>query len=118
MCQTVHIVTFENKYAVYFKEFNLVWLKQYFSVEDIDRKVLDNPEEQVIKLGGMIFFALHGAEAVGTIAMLKHGNGVYELSKLAVRDDMQQQGIGKILIRAALEWVKTQNGEYVFLVVV
>ncbi len=115
MSSTIQIVTFKNKYSGYFKEFNLVWLQQYFSVEDIDRKVLENPEEQVIATGGMIFFALHDAEPVGTTAVLKHDHGVYELSKLAVRDDMQRKGIGKLLIASALEWIKSQNGSYVFL---
>ncbi len=115
MTSTIQIVQFDNKYSRYFKEFNLVWLERYFSVEDIDREVLDNPEDRVIIPGGMIFFALHDTEPVGTTAVVKHEHGIYELSKLAVRHDMQRRGIGTLLIEEALHWVQTQNGNYVFL---
>jgi len=43
----VHIRPFEKKYAAYFKALNLVWLEEFFSVEDIDREVLEQPEERV-----------------------------------------------------------------------
>lgn len=111
----VHIVPYENRYASYFKELNLVWLTQYFSVEDIDREVLEQPGERVLGPGGMIFFALLDTEPVGTTAVVKHGRGVYELSKLAVRDDMKRGGIGRMLIEEALRWVRAHNGTYVFL---
>ena len=111
----VHIVPYENRYARYFKELNLVWLEEYFSVEDIDREVMEHPEEQVLAPGGMIFFALHDAEPVGTTAVVKHGHGVYELSKLAVKEDLKRKGIGRRLIEEALQWVRAQNGHYVFL---
>jgi ribosomal protein S18 acetylase RimI-like enzyme len=111
----VHIVPYENRYARYFKELNLVWLEEYFSVEEIDREVMEHPEEQVLAPGGMVFFALHDTEPVGTTAVLKHGHGVYELSKLAVREDMKRSGIGRMLIAEALRWVRAHNGTYVFL---
>jgi ribosomal protein S18 acetylase RimI-like enzyme len=111
----VHIVPFENRYASCFKELNLVWLTHYFSVEDIDRDVLEHPEERVLGPGGMIFFALHETEPVGTTAVVKHDNGVYELSKLAVREDMKRGGIGRMLIEEALHWVRSHSGTYVFL---
>lgn len=111
----VHIVPYENKYARYFKELNLVWIEEYFSVEDIDREVREHPEERVLALGGMIFFALHDAEPVGTTAVVKHGQGVYELSKLAVKNDLKRKGIGRMLIEEAVRWVKAHEGTYLFL---
>ena len=111
----VQIVQYENKYAPYFKELNLVWLTQYFSVEDIDREVLEQPGERVLTPGGMIFFALHDSEPVGTTAVVNHGHGVYELSKLAVREDMKRKGIGRMLIEGAVQWAKAQGGTWLFL---
>jgi ribosomal protein S18 acetylase RimI-like enzyme len=111
----VQIVQYENKYAPYFKELNLVWLDEYFSVEDIDREVLEHPEERVLALGGMIFFALHDTEPVGTTAVVQHGHGVYELSKLAVKEDVKRKGIGRMLIEEAVQWVKAHEGTYLFL---
>ena len=79
MRQSIRIVPYEDRYARYFKQLNLVWLEEYFSVEEIDRQVLEHPEEQVVAPGGMIFFALHDGEPVGTTAVVQHGSGVYEL---------------------------------------
>jgi GNAT superfamily N-acetyltransferase len=111
----VQIVPYEKGYAAYFKELNLVWLTQYFSVEDIDREVLEQPGERVLAPGGMIFFALHDTEPVGTTAVVNHGHGVYELSKLAVREDMKRKGIGRMLIEEAVQWVKAHDGTWLFL---
>ena len=111
----VHIVPFEKKYAAYFKALNLVWLEEFFFVEDIDREVLEQPEDRVLAPGGMIFFALYASEPVGTTAVVNHRHGVYELSKLAVRQDMKRSGIGRMLIEEALRWVRAHNGTYVFL---
>jgi ribosomal protein S18 acetylase RimI-like enzyme len=111
----VLIVPYENRYARYFKELNLVWLEEYFSVEEIDREVMEHPGERVLAPGGMIFFALHDTAPVGTTAVLKHACGVYELSKLAVRDDKKRSGIGRMLIEEALRWIRANDGHYVFL---
>jgi hypothetical protein len=40
-------VPFEKKHAAYFQALNPAWLEEYFSVEDIDREVLEQPEERV-----------------------------------------------------------------------
>jgi ribosomal protein S18 acetylase RimI-like enzyme len=111
----VTIVPYENRYARYFKELNRVWIEEYFSVEDIDREVMEHPEERVVAPGGMIFFALYLAEPVGTTAVVTHGSGVYELSKLAVKEEMKRNGIGRMLIEEALQWVSAHSGHYVFL---
>ena len=65
------IVDFDAAYADHFKRLNLVWLERYFQVEPIDRAVLSNPEEAIIKPGGMIFFALLDGAVVGTCALIK-----------------------------------------------
>jgi len=111
----IHIVPYEKRYAPYFKELNLVWLEEYFSVEDIDREVLEHPEERVLAPGGMIFFALHDTEPVGTTAVVQHGHGVYELSKLAVKEDVKRKGVGRMLIEEAVQWAKVHDGTYLFL---
>ena len=111
----VRIERYDGKYAACFKKLNLAWLEEYFSVEDIDREVLENPEERVIASGGMIFFAVYDREPVGTTAVVHHRHGVYELSKLAVQKDMQRNGIGRMLIEEALRWVTDRNGTHVFL---
>jgi putative acetyltransferase len=50
----------------HFERLNLDWLERYFSVEDIDRRVLGDPEGQILAVGGHVFFAAQGEQVVGT----------------------------------------------------
>lgn len=101
------IVEFDAAYADHFKRLNLVWLERYFLVEPIDIEVLSNPEETIIKPGGMIFFALLDGAVVGTCALIKHRDDLFELSKMAVADTHQGKGIGTQLLRHTIDWARS-----------
>ena len=111
----IEIIPYESSYRKYFETLNLVWIKKYFWIEDIDLKVLRNPEGEIIKKGGMIFFAKHHDSVVGTCAIINHGNGLYELSKMAVEDNSQSKGIGVRIIDYAINWVKDRSGKRIFI---
>ena len=98
-----------------FARLNLDWLERYFAVEDIDRRVLGEPEAQILAPGGHIFFATRDAEVVGTVALLRESDGVYELSKMAVQPDCQGQGVGRRLLKAAIDRFQTVGGRRLFL---
>ena len=108
------IVDFDAAYADHFKRLNLVWLERYFQVEPIDIEVLSNPEEAIIKPGGMIFFALLDGAVVGTCALIKHTDGLFELSKMAVAGNYQGQGIGTQLLRHVIEWARSHSIKKLF----
>jgi GNAT superfamily N-acetyltransferase len=93
----------------------LVWIKKYFWIEDMDLKVLGNPESEIIEKGGMVFFAKHRNSVVGTGAIINHGNGLYELSKMAVDDNFQRKGIGGRIIDYTINWVKARSGKRIFI---
>jgi len=103
------IVAFDAAYADDFKRLNLVWLERYFWVEPIDVAVLSSPEEAIIKPGGMVFFALLDGAVVGTCALIRHDAGLFELSKMAVADNHQEQGIGTQLLGHLIEWARSQS---------
>ncbi|MBN1763518.1 MAG: GNAT family N-acetyltransferase [Methanomicrobia archaeon] len=103
------IVEFDAAYADDFKRLNLVWLERYFQMEPIDLEVLSNPEEAIIKPGGRIFFALLDGAVVGTCALIKHTEGLFELSKMAVAGTHQGQGIGTQLLGHAIEWARARS---------
>ncbi len=105
----LQIVTFDPAYAAEFKRLNLVWLERYFRVEPIDLEVLNDPEETIIKPGGMIFFALLDGTVVGTCALIKHRDDLFELSKMAVVDTHQGKGIGTQLLSHAIAWARSQS---------
>jgi DNA-binding MarR family transcriptional regulator/GNAT superfamily N-acetyltransferase len=95
----IQIKTYRPAYKKYFNLLNLEWLKKYYTIEDKDKKILDDPNRKIIKKGGTIYFANLDNYIVGTVALIKHKNGIFELAKLAVTKDAQGFGIGKMLVK-------------------
>ena len=98
-----------------FARLNLDWLQRYFSVEDIDRRVLGEPERWILAPGGHIFFASDGGHVVGTGALLRESEGVYELTKMAVDPAWQGRGIGRRIVQAAIARFRALHGTRLFL---
>ena len=98
-----------------FARLNLDWLERYFSVEDIDRRVLGDPERWILAPGGQVFFATLQGRVVGTAALLHAGDGVYELSKCAVEHGLQGRGIGRRVVQAAVDRFVALRGRELFL---
>lgn len=98
-----------------FERLNLDWLQRYFSVEDIDRRVLGDPQTHILAPGGSVLFALLDGRVVGTVALLRHPGDSYELGKMAVDPDAQGRGIGRRLGLAAIERFRAGGGRELFL---
>ena len=98
-----------------FRQLNLDWIERLFAVEPADRKVLDDPERAIIAPGGMIFFALDGEQAIGTVAMIFVSPGRFELAKMAVASSHQRRGIGEMLGAAGIDWARKAGARTVFL---
>jgi GNAT superfamily N-acetyltransferase/predicted enzyme related to lactoylglutathione lyase len=111
----IRVVPFKVDYAGDFRRLNLEWIERLFKLEAPDRKVLDDPERAIIAKGGMIFFALDGAAVVGTVAMIRVGDGRCELAKMAVSASHQRRGIGELLGGACKAWATEQGFRTVFL---
>jgi len=94
----LRIVPFDASHAMTFRDLNLEWIEEFFAVEDLDRRHLGFPRESFIDTGGAIFMAELGGHVVGCCALLKHGDGVYEISKMAVRRGCRGRGIGNRLL--------------------
>jgi putative acetyltransferase len=100
------------------KSLNLEWLCGYHhSAGPIDRLLeqedfvtLDYPLESIINLGGKIWFAelVETKELIGSIAILPH-NGYMEFLKLAVRPAYQGNGVGRALVKIAINYSKNLN---------
>ncbi|HMS65716.1 MAG TPA: helix-turn-helix domain-containing GNAT family N-acetyltransferase [Ignavibacteria bacterium] len=111
----VNITEYEPELREIFRDLNYEWLEKYFTIEDKDRKILENPDEEIIKKGGFIFFAEYGNEIAGTVGIIKHSENEYELCKMAVSEKFQGKQIGKCLALAAIEKVKSLKAEILFL---
>ncbi len=111
----IEVVAFRADLAPAFQQLNLDWIERLFAVEAADRKVLADPERSIIAPGGQIFFAMDGAAPVGTVAMIRVEEGVYELAKMAVSTSHQKRGIGELLGTAGIAWARRAGATMIFL---
>ncbi|GAB3918881.1 bifunctional helix-turn-helix transcriptional regulator/GNAT family N-acetyltransferase [Larkinella terrae] len=111
----VEIIDFDPAYREQFKQLNLAWIEKYFKVEEPDIRALSNPEGYIIDKGGRVFFARYNHEIVGTCALLKQSEGVYELVKMAVSPEAQGKQIGKKLCIHAVEMARQMGARQVYL---
>ncbi len=111
----VEIVDYSDCYGDAFERLNCEWLEKYFEVESVDREVLSAPQATVLDQGGIILYLLCGGEVVGTVAVKHDGDGVYELTKMAVTQSHQGLGLGRRLLAAALRRFDDLNGKMLYL---
>ncbi|MDP8244714.1 MAG: GNAT family N-acetyltransferase [Candidatus Hinthialibacter antarcticus] len=111
----VEIIEYQPQYQADFMRLNLAWIEKYFIVEDIDRQLLERPGEEIIAPGGTVLLAQLDGAVVGTAAMVKLDDGVFELSKMSVDETLQGRGIGRALLNAAVDWARAQDAREVVL---
>lgn len=111
----VRIVDFTPEYAADFERLNTEWLERYFHVEPIDARVLADPEGEIVDRGGVVLFALTAQGVLGTCALKAHGDGVYELTKMAVTATARGGGLGRALLEAAVDRYRSLGGSRLFL---
>jgi GNAT superfamily N-acetyltransferase len=112
---TNSIVPFRPELASAFAELNRAWIESLFVREEADWKVLRNPEESIMQPGGQIFFAMDGAQAVGTAAAIRVAPETFELGKMAVSPSHQGQGLGERLGRAVIDFARSEGAAKVYL---
>ena len=100
------IIAFENKYQPDFYRLNIVWLDKYNLTESHDLEILNHPEASIINKGGFIWLAKSGDEIVGSAALIKEDDGIFELAKMAVDEAHQGKGISKLLIETCIARAK------------
>lgn len=99
----------------HFKTLNTEWLKEYFSIEKEDSKVLDDPNGRIIRRGGAILFAKRGDAVLGTCALLRRRGDVFELAKLGVTAGERRNGIGEALVKAVIDRAREMGADFLYL---
>jgi putative acetyltransferase len=116
MAHDIRIVDYDPRWRSDFARLNIDWLERFFVVEPIDREVLSDPHTHILADGGRVLFAIDAdGHAVGTVALKHEGEGVYELTKMAVEPAQQGRGIGRLLMRGALDAYHALQGRELFL---
>jgi len=98
----LRIVPYRPEHADAFRDLNLAWIRKYFVVEDRDTRDLGDPQTYILAPGGYIFMAELNGECVGTCALMKEGDGIFELAKMTVSESARGLGVGRALGEAAI----------------
>src|ERR1700722_15907931 len=98
-----------------FRTLNEEWITRYFTLEKMDRETLGDPENMILRKGGHIFMGFLGRQAVGCVALIPMGDGVYELSKMAVSPELRGLGIGRRLLQEAITLARQIGARSLFL---
>ncbi len=112
---TIEILKFRPEFAKYFDRINREWLNEYFTIEDFDRKVLSNPQREIIDPGGHILFARLGDDIVGTVALMRHGRQIFEVAKMGVSKTARGKQVGTRLAKAAIDLARSEGAHTLLL---
>jgi putative acetyltransferase len=85
-----------------FRALNEAWITTLFALEPEDERVLADPRGQIVERGGEVLLAREGDRAIGCVALIPEGDGVWELAKMAVDATVRGRGTGRRLLTAAV----------------
>lgn len=112
----VDVVQYRPELRHAFEELNRTWIEESFEMEEADRAYLSHPERHVIEPGGEILFVLENENPVGTCALIKRGEDVFELAKMAVARSARGRSYGRLLLNEALAVARDCDASRVYLV--
>lgn len=113
--EAVEIIDFSPEHRDDFRKLNEEWLKKYFEVEEADKRLLFQPEKEIIADGGAVLFARLGDEVVGTAALLKLNEETYEIAKMAVTPKAQGKQVGRRLTEALIDRARRKGARKIVL---
>mgnify|MGYP000713326977 CR=1 FL=1 len=105
----VNMVSFTEDVLVFSKNYDfegLHPLRNYFKnlLSFIGLK-----KKYIIEKGGYIFFLLENTEIIGTIALMKKKEMIYELTKMAIVPEKRGKKMGQYLMDYCIEFAKNKN---------
>lgn len=114
-CSHIELIAYSSEFQADFKRLNCEWIETYFELEEADSYALDKPYETIIHPGGYIYLARYQGEIVGTCALLKKDEEIYELAKMAVTERVRGKGVGWLLGQASLSKARELGAKMVYL---
>jgi putative acetyltransferase len=101
--------------AAAFRRLNEEWITRFFRIEPKEELILADPQRTIIEAGGRIFFATAGDRCVGCCALIRLKDREFEVAKMAVEPAHQGAGIGRRLLRAAIEEAENAGTQRLYL---
>ena len=98
-----------------FAALNAEWIEDLHFLEESDKLMVAHPEIY-IQNGNHVVSAHIDGEVAGAVALKKHDDGRYELTKMAVDTKFRGNGVGQHLMTAIERYAKDKMGlDYLFL---
>ncbi len=104
----------EKQYLTEFIKLNEAWITHYFKLEDADIALANNPAK-IIEDGGYIFSLVENGHVVGVCALFKDDDAVFQLARMAVKQEHQGKGYGEALLSAAIAKLREIKASRVYL---
>ncbi len=99
-----------------FAALNIEWLQRYFSVEAVDWQMFDDPVATIVAPGGEIVVAEIDGVVVGTGALIRRSDEIFELAKMAVSAVYQGKGIGARIVEVLVASARARGLARLYLV--
>lgn len=110
------IVEFSPALAEEWRALNEAWLAEGgFAIEAKDRKVLDDPQGQILALGGRIFFVEREDDIVGCCALMAMDDGGFEVAKMTIAPSVRGQGLSRRLLEVCEAAARKANAPRLYL---
>jgi DNA-binding MarR family transcriptional regulator/N-acetylglutamate synthase-like GNAT family acetyltransferase len=107
---------YSDDLAEAFYRINAEWVQAMFVLEDNDIQILTRPRELIIDRGGDILFVeTPDAGIVGTCALIKMQEGVFELTKMGVSEAARGRKAGEFLLAATLDRAREMEMDRLYL---
>ena len=107
---------FDDSLAGAFHDINAEWITAMFRLEPADREVLEQPRARIVDPGGAILFVeAPGLGPIGTCALRKEADGVFELTKMAVLARARGLKAGEFLLAATIARAGALGAETLYL---
>ncbi|MGA8621530.1 MAG: GNAT family N-acetyltransferase [Candidatus Sulfotelmatobacter sp.] len=101
--------------AAAFRRLNEEWITRFFRIEAKERLLLAHPQGTILDAGGRIFFATAEERCVGCCALIPIRDKEFEVAKMAVEPSYQRTGIGRRLLRAAIDEGRNAGAQRLYL---
>lgn len=111
----IEIIDYTPRLRKHFESLNREWLDKYFRVEEMDARLLSRPYQEIVKRGGAVVFARLDGRVVGTAALIRHEDGIFELAKMAVSESARRRMVGTKLTEAIFQHVRDLEGKELYL---
>lgn len=98
-----------------FRELNEAWITELFVMEEKDYQILGDPQRNILDSGGAIFIAESNGRIVGCCALLAGSDGVFEVGKMAVAEELRGAGVGRQLLEFVLAQARGMGMRRLFL---